>query len=69
MGTSTSRTRTVAFLRRTITAARITRITVVVRGGMRKALEKADATELLITWLMPHQQIRPERANSTGRRW
>ena len=32
-------------------------------GGIRNALAKAELTELLITWLMPHQQIRPEMAN------
>ena len=32
-------------------------------GGTRNALAKAELTELLITWLMPHQQIRPEMAH------
>ena len=38
-------------------ADKITRITVVMIGGTEKAFLKAEATELLITWLMPHQQI------------
>ena len=28
-------------------------------GGTEKAFLKAEATELLITWLMPHQQMSP----------
>ena len=35
-------------------------------GGKRKAFSKAEVTELLMTWLMPHQQMRPDRANSTA---
>ena len=34
--------------------------------SQQKAFSKEDATELLITWLMPHQQIRPDTANSTA---
>ena len=33
---------------------------------MEKAFWKAEETELLITWLMPHQQMRPDTANSTA---
>ena len=66
MGTSTSSTFTVAFLRSTMTAARATSTTVLHSGGMPKALSKAEATELLTTWLMPHQQMRPDRANSAA---
>ena len=35
-------------------------------GGMENALAKAELTELLMTWLMPHQQMRPEMANNTA---
>ena len=63
MGTMISRTRTVACLRSTMTAAMATRMIVVVRGGTWKAFSKAEETELPITWLIPHQQIRPDRAN------
>ena len=44
-------------------AAKTTRTIVVARGGTQKAFSKAEDTELLMTWLMPHQQIRPEMAN------
>ena len=63
MGTIISRTFMVAFFRSTMTAASNTRRIVVTMGGTRNALAKAELTELLITWLMPHQQIRPEMAN------
>ena len=33
---------------------------------MLKAFWKELETELLMTWLMPHQQIRPEMAKSTA---
>ena len=46
-----------------MTAASNTRRIVVTMGGIRNAFAKAELTELLITWLMPHQQIRPEMAN------
>ena len=49
-----------------MTAASNTRRIVVTIGGIRNALAKAELTELLITWLMPHQQIRPEMANRDG---
>ena len=63
-----SRTFTVAFLRSTITAARTT-ITIVERiGGIRKAFSNAEDTELLMTWLIPHQQISPDTANRMARR-
>ena len=65
-GTIMSSAFTVAFLRSTITADKITRITVVIIGGMEKAFSKAEATELLITWLMPHQHNRPDKANNTA---
>ena len=32
-----------------------------------KDTSKAEDTELLITWLIPHQQISPETANRTER--
>ena len=51
-------------MRRTITAASAVRARVVTSGGMENAFAKASLTELLMTWLMPHQQMRPERANS-----
>ena len=35
---------------------------------MPNAFLKEEVTELLMTWLIPHQQIRPESANSTERR-
>ena len=41
-------------------------LTVVTMGGMENALAKAELTELLITWLMSHQQMRPEMANNTA---
>ena len=34
-------------------------------GGIENAFSKEAATELLITWLIPHQQISPETANNT----
>ena len=49
-----------------MTAARATNRTVEYRGGMLKAFWKELETELLMTWLMPHQQIRPEMAKSTA---
>ena len=63
IGTRISRTFTVAFFRRTISAETSTSAMVVYKGGMEKALLKAEVTELPTTWLMPHQQIRPETAN------
>ena len=54
---------TVACLRRTITAAKATSATVDHKGGMWKAFSKEDEMELAVTWLMPHQQISPDRAN------
>ena len=66
MGTSTSSTLTLAFFRSTMTAARATNRTVEYRGGILKAFWKELETELLMTWLMPHQQIRPEMAKSTA---
>ena len=68
IGTIISSTFTVAFFRRTITAASATSTMVVYSTGMWNAFWKADVTELATTWLMPHQQIRPDRANSTARR-
>ena len=49
-----------------MTAESTTSTTVVTMGGMENALAKAELTELLMTWLMPHQQMRPEMANSTA---
>ena len=66
IGTITSRLFTVASLRRTMTAESTTSTTVVTMGGMENALAKAELTELLMTWLMPHQQMSPEMANSTA---
>ena len=66
IGTKISKTFTVAFFRSTMIAARMTKTMVVASGGMENAFSKADVTELLITWLMPHQQIRPEMAKSTA---
>ena len=40
---------------------------VVYKGGIENALWKAEVTELPTTWLMPHQQIRPEMANRDAR--
>ena len=65
-GTSTSSTLTVAFLRSTMTAATATSRTVEYSGGMPKAFLKAEDTELPITWLMPHQQMRPDAAKHTA---
>ena len=43
---------------------------VIERHGMIEKVENAfsneDVTELLITWLIPHQQINPEIANNTA---
>ena len=36
-------------------------------GGTWNAFSNDEEMELLITWLMPHQQIRPEMANKTAR--
>ena len=63
IGTIISSTFTVVFFRRTITAASATSTMVVYSTGMWNAFWKADVTELATTWLMPHQQIRPEMAN------
>ena len=65
-GTITSSTRTVAFLRSTMTAATITSGMVEYSGGIWKAFSKEAEMELLVTWLMPHQQISPDSANSTA---
>ena len=62
-GTIRSSTLTVACLRRTITAASATSATVDQRGGMWKAFSNEDEMELAVTWLMPHQQTRPDSAN------
>jgi hypothetical protein len=62
----TSRLFTVAFLRSTMTAASTTSATVVAMGGMWNAFLNAELTELLTTWLIPHQQMRPDSANSTA---
>ena len=35
-------------------------------GGMWNAFLNAELTELLTTWLIPHQQMRPDSANSTA---
>ena len=59
-----SSTLTVAFFRSTMTAATATKARVDQRGGMWKAFSKEAEMELLVTWLIPHQQIRPEMANS-----
>ena len=64
MGTITSRLLTVASFRRTMTAASAVSAKVVTSGGMENALENASLTELLITWLMPHQQMSPDTANN-----
>ena len=71
MGTITSRLFTVAFLRSTITAAMAVSTSVVVSGGIWNAFSNAELTELEMTWLMPHQQIRPDTANSAAHteRW
>ena len=65
-GTMISSAFMVAFLRSTIMADKITRITVVMIGGTEKAFSKAEATELLITWLMPHQHKSPDKAKKTA---
>ena len=65
-GTITSRARTVAFFLMTITAETTTRTTVVTRGEIPNAFLNAETTELLITWLIPPQQIRPDNANRTA---
>ena len=65
-GTMISSAFMVAFLRSTIMADKITRITVVMIGGTEKAFLKAEATELLITWLMPHQHKSPDKAKKTA---
>ena len=49
-----------------MTAESTTSTTVVTMGGMENALAKAELTELLMTWLMPHQQMRPDTANSAA---
>ena len=51
-----SRNFTVAFLRKTITAASKTSAIVVIIGSIEKAFSKADVTELLTTWLIPASQ-------------
>ena len=63
MGTMTSRLLTVASFRRTMTAASAVSTSVVTSGGMENAFWNASLTELLTTWLMPHQQMRPDTAN------
>ena len=62
----TSRTLTVAFLRRTMMAAMPTRNRVDQMGGMLNAPSKAEVTELPMTWLTPHQHSRPDRAKRTA---
>ena len=66
IGTMTSRLLTVASFRRTMTAASAVSTSVVTSGGMENAFWNASLTELLTTWLMPHQQMSPEMANSTA---
>ena len=66
IGTITSRARTVAFFLITITAEITTRTTVVTNGEIPKAFSNDDATELLMTWLSPPQQIRPDSANRSA---
>ena len=66
IGTITSSARTVAFFLKTITAESTTRMTVVIIGEITNAFLNADATELLMTWLIPPQQIRPDSANKTA---
>ena len=66
IGTMISSTFTVAFFRSTITAAMITSTIVEQIGGTWNAFSKEDEIEFPITWLMPHQQISPDRANSTA---
>ena len=50
-------------MRSTMMAATITSAMVEYSGGMRKAFSKEAEMELLVTWLMPHQQISPDSAN------
>ena len=38
----------------------------VIRGSTEKVTWKASVTELLMTWLMPPQQIKPEMAKSVA---
>ena len=54
---------TVVFFRNTITADSRQSRSAEAIGGTWKALSKADATELPMTWLMPHQHRRPDSAN------
>ena len=67
MGTITSSTFTLAFFRSTTTAARATSTTVDTMGGMEKAFWKEAETELLMTWLTPHQHRSPDRAKAAAR--
>ena len=68
IGTRTSSTFTVAFFRSTITAASSTSAVVDTSGEIWKAFFREDDTELPMTWLTPHQQIRPEMANKIASR-
>ena len=66
IGTIISSTLTVAFFLSTITAAIATKKIVEYNGGIWNAFSKEEETELLITWLIPPQQIKPEIANNTA---